>query len=220
MITCDEFQLESKGVNAYTMTCCARFIFTTNNENCLRVNPDSRRYVVVEASSELKGNTEYFRALSRIIDDHASCYAFFRYLLARDISAIDWINHRPVTECLLQAIAMNMPYEHQFFKDLVLRLYRAENLRTRLDAPVLKRTSEELFDAFSAWLLENNVRYETTRVRFGMRVGNLVRNEAKKKGFTGLSKTRWAHGTMYWLNVRRLVDELRQQQWLTPDDEP
>ena len=42
---------------------------TTNNENCLRVNPDSRRYVVIEASSALRGDTAYFRELSRLIDD-------------------------------------------------------------------------------------------------------------------------------------------------------
>jgi predicted P-loop ATPase len=60
MITCDEFQSEGKGTNAYTMSCFARFMFTTNNDNCLRVNPDSRRFFVVEVSSELKGDTDYF----------------------------------------------------------------------------------------------------------------------------------------------------------------
>ena len=55
MITCDEFQSEGKGTNSYTMSCYARFLFTTNNENSLKVQPDSRRYVVIEVSSTLKG---------------------------------------------------------------------------------------------------------------------------------------------------------------------
>lgn len=52
MITCEEFILEGKGTNSYPINCFARFIFTTNNENCVKVNPDSRRFVVIEVSSE------------------------------------------------------------------------------------------------------------------------------------------------------------------------
>jgi hypothetical protein len=218
MITCDEFQLENKGVNAYTLSCCARFIFTTNNDNCLRVNPDSRRYVVVEVSSALKGNTEYFRELSRVIEDPMSRRAFYEFLMARDVSTVDWINHRPVTEYLLQAIAMNLPYEHQFLKDLVLRTYREENAR-RIDSHLVKRTSDELYDEFTAWLALNRVRYETSRVRFGMKVSHLVRNDAKMIGFVGLTKTRRGHGTMYMLDVRKLIAEMREERWLTAEED-
>jgi hypothetical protein len=218
MITCDEFQLENKGVNAYTLSCCARFIFTTNNDNCLRVNPDSRRYVVVEVSSALKGNTGYFRELSRVIDDAASRRAFYEFLMARDISAVDWINPRPVTEYLLDAIAMNLPYEHQFIKDLVLRAYHEEHGR-RIDPRIVKRrTSDELYDEFTTWLASNHVRYETSRVRFGMKVSHLVRNEAKMTGFVGLTKSRRGHGTMYMLDVCKLVAEMRHGRWLTADE--
>lgn len=36
MITCDEFVSEGKGTNAYSIACFARFVFTTNNSNCMR----------------------------------------------------------------------------------------------------------------------------------------------------------------------------------------
>ncbi|GAX85373.1 hypothetical protein CEUSTIGMA_g12790.t1, partial [Chlamydomonas eustigma] len=36
MITCDEFICEGKGTNSYPVSCCARFIFTTNLHNIMR----------------------------------------------------------------------------------------------------------------------------------------------------------------------------------------
>jgi hypothetical protein len=97
MITSETFVSEAKGVNAYTVNCYARFIFTTNNENCLRVNPDSRRYVVFEVSAALKGDTAYFKRLSAFIADEHARYEFYTFLLARNIADRDWINDRPIT---------------------------------------------------------------------------------------------------------------------------
>ena len=218
MVTCDEFQLEQKNVNAYTMSCCARFVFTTNNENCLRVNPDSRRYVVVEVSSALRGRTDYFRELSRAIDDPDTRLAFYRLLMARDIAAVDWINDRPVTDYLLQAIAMNLPYEHQFFKEVVLRA-ASDSGPGGLFGPASKFAVDTLYDDFIAWLASNRVKYETSRVRFGMRLSNLVRSEARSAGFAGLSKSRRGHGTVYLFNVQTLLRELREKRWLAPDED-
>jgi Family of unknown function (DUF5906) len=218
MITCDEFQSEGKGTNSYTMSCYARFIFTTNNENCLRVNPGSRRYVVIEVSSTLRGGTDYARQLSALIDDTASRYAFYRYLMERDISGVDWINDRPVTDRWSNAIAMNLPYEHQFLKHEALRVYAEEGLRGRVDSPVTKMPVDAMYDAFNAWLQDNRIRYETTRIKFGLKMTKLVRNEERRTGFSGFKKSRQMHGVVYWLDPRMLVSEMRQQRWLTEDE--
>ena len=74
MITCDEFVSEGKGTNSYAIACFARFLFTTNNDNALKLTPDGRRYYVKEVSSALKGDYEYFRKLSAHIDDPHSRY--------------------------------------------------------------------------------------------------------------------------------------------------
>lgn len=81
MITCDEFVSEGKNTNAYTIGCYSRFIFTTNNDNVLKVNPDSRRYFVIDVSSELKGNTEYFKGLSAHMENPHGRYEFYRRLM-------------------------------------------------------------------------------------------------------------------------------------------
>ena len=218
MITCDEFQSEGKGTNSYTMSCYARFIFTTNNENCLRVNPDSRRYVVLEVSSALKGNAPYFNELTAVIEDTEGRYAFYRYLMARDLSRVDWINDRPVSEYATQMVGMNLAYEHQFFKHVVMSAYHKNGLRERVDSPVVKVMSDDLFEDFQTWLARDRVRYETTRTKFGIRITKLVRSDDKHTGFHGLKKSRRGQGVMYLMDVRRLVQELGEQRWLTSDE--
>jgi hypothetical protein len=214
MITCDEFQSEGKGTNSYTMNCYARFIFTTNNDNCLRVNPDSRRYAVIEASSALRGNTEYFRELSRVIDDAESTHAFYRFLMQRDVSNVDWVSTRPASTFAAQMVSMNLTYEHQFFKQLVLRWSAGAAI-----TDTSKRISlDAMYTAFNTWLVANRVRYETTHLRFGMRMSKLVWSEEKSTGFRHLSKTRCNAGVVYHIEVRGLEQELRAKGWISEDD--
>ena len=217
MITCDEFQSEGKGTNAYTMNCFARFLFTTNNDNCLKVNPDSRRYVVIEVSSALKGQTEYFKRLSDLIDDRESRYAFYRYLMSRDISKIDWINDRPVTEYYMQMVSLNLPYEHQYIKSLIIQ--SCQEAQGFIDGMVVKMKTEDMFKSFMEWKKENNVTsYETTTLKFGHKLTQLVRNEEKSTGFVGLTKKREGKGVYYKLDIAALAKELVESRWATPEE--
>eukprot|EP00798_Chlamydomonas_sp_ICE-L_P004489 gene4489-biopygen22200 len=153
MITCDQFKCESKGVNAYTMQCFSRFIFTTNNDNCLRVNPDNRRYVIIETSSVLKGNTKYFNHLSGLIDDAESRVAFYKFLMARDIKGVEWIRSRPATTYMSQMVSMNLPYEHQFILHMIQGLSVEHNnvVDSIIDySPSVIIKAETLFDQFSS----------------------------------------------------------------------
>eukprot|EP00798_Chlamydomonas_sp_ICE-L_P002908 gene2908-biopygen8742 len=126
MITCDQFECESKGVNAYTMQCFSRFIFTTNNDNCLRVNPDNRR------------------VQSRV----------YKFLMARDIKGVEWIRSRPATTYMSQMVSMNLPYEHQFILHMIQGLSVEHNnvVDSIIDySPSVSIKAETLFDQFNDW---------------------------------------------------------------------
>jgi hypothetical protein len=51
-----------------------------------------RLYISPEVSSELKYNTVYFKTLTDHIENVGGRVAFYRYLMARDISGFDWEN--------------------------------------------------------------------------------------------------------------------------------
>jgi putative DNA primase/helicase len=90
MITSQTFVWEAKGVDGVQMNCFDRIIFTTNNDNVVKVGSDSRRFVIIDVSSELKGNSEYFTELSRHINSPSGRFAFYKYLMGLDISKVSF----------------------------------------------------------------------------------------------------------------------------------
>eukprot|EP00798_Chlamydomonas_sp_ICE-L_P002677 gene2677-biopygen8697 len=216
MITCDQFECESKGVNAYTMQCFSRFIFTTNNDNCLRVNPDNRRYVIIETSSVLKGNTEYFNHLSGLIDDAESRVAFYKFLMARDIKGVEWIRSRPATTYMSQMVSMNLPYEHQFILHMIQGLSVEHNnvVDSIIDySPSVSIKAETLFDQFNDWLstIRASDKHETNLIKFGLKVSKLVRDDTKNLGLRGISKNRTNTGAVYYFCIKDVLDAMSEK---------
>eukprot|EP00798_Chlamydomonas_sp_ICE-L_P017779 gene17779-biopygen26742 len=220
MITCDQFECESKGVNAYTMQCFSRFIFTTNNDNCLRVNPDNRRYVIIETSSLLKGNTAYFNHLSDLIDDAESRVAFYKFLMARDIKDFEWIRSRPTTDYMAQMVTMNLPYEYQFLSQLMQEMSVEHHVLDRIDSsPSVSLKLDTLFDKFNDWLaaIRASQKHETTLVKFGLKLSKLVRDETKNLGLRGVSKQRCNKGVVYSFCITDVINDMRDKMWLVLD---
>eukprot|EP00798_Chlamydomonas_sp_ICE-L_P025142 gene25142-biopygen19610 len=218
MITCDQFECESKGVNAYTMQCFSRFIFTTNNDNCLRVNPDNRRYVIIETSSVMKGNTEYFNHLSGLIDDAESRVAFYKFLMARDIKGVEWIRSRPATTYMSQMVSMNLPYEHQFILHMIQGLSVEHNnvVNCIIDySPYVSIKAETLFDQLNDWLstIRASDKHETNLIKFGLKVSKLVRDDTKNLGLRGISKNRTNTGAVYYFCIEDVLDAMREKMW-------
>lgn len=217
MITSDTFVCNAKSQNSYSIECFARFIFTTNNDNCLKVDSGSRRYQVIQVSSELKGNTEYFKALSAAMEDPHNRYDFYRYLMARDISRRDWINDRPLTESFAEMVSLNLPYEFHFIKDLIL----AHDSTAK---PMLTLTSEELFHRFNEWLQaaitseQARARHNTSSIKFGVTLTKLVASDTNRAGFRSVSKTRKRVGIVYTFDVRGMRQEMLDKHWVFPDD--
>jgi hypothetical protein len=216
MITCDEFISEGKGTNSYPFACFARFIFTTNNDNCLKVNPDSRRYFIKEVASVLKGNTEYFKRLSSHIDDEHGRYEFYRFLMARDISSTDWFNDRPVTDYMLTMIDLNLPLEYQFLKETVASAF------SRGD-PVIHVQLVKLFRHFITWAARRQISASKLEgmndKKFGVRMSKLVFTDAMNtQGFKGVTKARSGQGIVYSFDVPLVADELVRKRWAAPDE--
>ena len=236
MITCDEFVSEGKGTNSYAIACFARFVFTTNNDNCLKVSPDSRRFFVKEVSSALKGNFEYFKRLSAFIDDEHGRYEFYRMLMERDISNIDWINNRPVTDYMLTMIDLNLPLEHQFVKDMVLRAFHSPAVQpvhaAGSDAAAAGQPSrrvkvvqmEALFNKFMDWATQRLGAASPSLAgmndkKFGLRMSKLVWTaDANTTGFSGIVKERKGAGMVYQFDIDKLAQEMVEKRWAAPDD--
>ena len=212
MITSERFVWEAKGRDGMQMRAYDRFIFTTNNSNCLKINPDSRRYVVFEVSSELKGNTAYFTELSRFIASEQARFEFFTFLMQRDISRVDWINSRPLTQYYNRMVEINIPREYEFLRDIViLPAYM-------LAIPVVERCSSELFQEFKQWLDSSSSKtYATTSTKFGSRLSDLV---SGSDVLPGVSKPRRRAFRAYAFDVDVVVDAMVIRKWVSSEDLP
>lgn len=214
MITCDQFVCEGKGTNAYDIECYARFIFTTNNDNCLKVNPDSRRYLVIDVSSEFRGNTDYFKRLSAVINDEHTRYEFHRLLMERDIRHVDWINDRPVSSGHLEMASMNLACEEKFIKSYVMRIAKEDTF-------IAEYTVENVYNAFRSWIQTNNMEdmlHGLTPLKFANKLSKYAWNAKTHTGFKGLLKERKTDGVRYVFDVVQIAHEMRAKRWLTEDD--
>lgn len=216
MITCDSFECEGKGTNPVTMPCYARFIYTTNNDNCLKVESGSRRFVIIEASSERKGQTEYWNRLSAHINDEHGRYEFYLYLLQRNL--INWdANVLPVTNYQKEMIVMNLSLEHKFVKHLVLRQHHKSK------GPLVKISPQDCYTDFLNWMLEINVRekYDKSLLKFGHEISKLVWSpERSHSGFKSFTKERSRNGIVYTIDIANFINEMSAKKWLLDDDCP
>ena len=214
MITSDTFVCNSKNIHSYSIECYARFIFTTNNDNCMKMESGSRRFWVIDASSELKGNTEYFKDISSVIADPHSRFELYQNLLSRDISNRDWINDRPLTESFSDMVSQNLAYEHHFVKELVLSSPPETVINIQLD---------ELFGRFKEWLDVNastslRDRYNMTTIKFGQKMTKLVAAPTNTAGFKGVLKKRTRDGVRYIIDVDIVRSEMVSKHWISLED--
>ena len=247
MITNDDFISEGKNTNSYPMACFARFCFTTNNFNSVRVTADGRRFVVVEVSSALKGNTAYFKKLSGLIDDPRARHAYYLSLMSRDISGVDWVNDRPLTEYYTTMVQQSISPEYRYLRTVLVDAHLAGTRALRQGAAVL-------FEGFKKWLVASSstdrASYEISLEKFGQRLSELLVKavpraspedsapsessvdvaddagfseaapSARVNALRGISKQRTNKGFVYAFDMPVVVREMLRVRWITLDDLP
>jgi hypothetical protein len=212
IITSSTFVSNAKYLNAYTMSCYARMMFTTNNDNCLKLESGDRRFLVIDVSSELKGDGDYFKRLSACIEDEHVRFEFYRFLMSRDLTGRRWDRDRPIRGAYTDMMAVNLEYEYQFIRDLVLRH----------QGTVLERQADRLYDDFRMWLIQKGPthgNHNTSAIKFGQKLSKLIAQGARATtGFTAITKRRAPAGNIYTIDVPAFRQEMLAKHWCTPDD--
>lgn len=217
MITSSTFVCNGKHRASYSMNCYARFLLTTNGLNCLKVESQSRRFWLFEVSSEKKGDSPYFHELSRHIADPHTRYEFFKCLMQRDLSQVDWNTYKPETPFHQAAIELNLDFEFMYLRDAVLLpAYRAIE-STRGATPGVRMGAADLFNSFREWLSRTGMKKhcEPTEARFGTKLRELMEGEAS---MPGVQKRRTKRGFQYEFDVDVVLAEMLARRWMRPED--
>lgn len=157
MITSLYVNYEQKGVDAIQLRNFNRFLFTSNNIMCVKVENGGRRFVIFECSNELYGNQEYFDKFTAYMSNVANQKAIMDFLRSVDLSTVRWIADRPESD-LYSAMQQQCAEPHvKFFESIYLRhqadehySYRAKELLEKFRC-FLKNKLKIKDEAISAW---------------------------------------------------------------------
>lgn len=127
----DYYQIEPKGRDSYPVRNFARVVASSNYNNALLIEENDRRIFFVRCGIDLdnKPDTEYYTDVNDVIKEPARLAAFWRYLVARDVSSYDPAKAPPMSREKREAqIAGMQPWERHFTAALETLRFAKRNL--------------------------------------------------------------------------------------------
>lgn len=106
-ITEPTLNYELKGHQPFTVNNFNRFIITTNSITTALLDKNDRRYVLIDCNNEKSNDRDYFTNLYNILEDDGAMIGLYNYLKQVDITNVNWINDRPITEFYLETKNFN-----------------------------------------------------------------------------------------------------------------
>jgi len=169
LITDTSLTINSKGKDQFEINSYHRFIITTNKEDPIATSQDDRRNLIIRSSDELIGNKEYFVKLNLLLDDLSvirSCYHYFK-----NIPDLDKFNSLPIPKTSYQnnLKLLNLTAPEQF---LIHFCSDKEG--------IVEVENKEFFNQFLQFIDSNNIEYNTTSLKFGVKISNMKINGVDK----------------------------------------
>lgn len=144
-ITNPKMVVRGKGDKEYTDNNHIRLMLMTNNEKFLKVSTKDRRFVAFEASSDRLNDNVFFTEYYGLIAKKTNLKAIYDYLMSYDLSGLNWIKDRPVTNIMISNQMDCLPTEIKFIKYILLEASWSGDEYT-LDTHRLSTINKELFD--------------------------------------------------------------------------
>ena len=119
-ITADTNSIERKGIDPYKQTNHIAYIFLTNNDNPIKIEPGDRRFCGIECNNDICNNGTYFKALKTEMDSGKYDKAFYNFLLSIDSDNYDFTENRPITKFYEDIQELNKPIHISFLEDYII----------------------------------------------------------------------------------------------------
>lgn len=124
LITMSKVNIEKKGKDPIKLDNLTNIIMTTNHDVPVVLEETDRRFVLVMASSERRGDTAFWHRIHRgpnNIHHPTTLAAYHHYLLHKDISTFDLQRDRPITQLYKDVKQSFVPYHARFFQRFIER---------------------------------------------------------------------------------------------------
>lgn len=125
-ISAPTINVERKGFDVEVSNNYARFFFVSNEEHVLKLDPDDRRYLILQTSRDVVNDLDYFKKLSEWFD-HGGREIWMNYLLTwnPEDHGLTWekLQTAPKTDIKLRQIMHSLGPVDNFLRDLAIYGY-------------------------------------------------------------------------------------------------
>lgn len=186
LITDDMLTINSKGVGSYTIHSYHRFMYQSNNENCIKTTKGGRRLLIVRASDEKCGDKEYFGHIYDLLKDDNVIKTIYEWF--KNLEGLESFHKLPlpITEFQEGMNELSVSPIEYWLKEW------AETCDTD------KISTNDMSKLFVLWYEKTyNRSCKTSTVSFGVQLGNLIR----KNKWAGIEKKHSNKGYYYSVDV-------------------
>jgi uncharacterized protein YihD (DUF1040 family) len=165
IITQPTLTIEDKGKKRFEVNNLLHFMTTCNNENAFKITETSRRFMYLETSNELIGNTDYFTALFHYIEQPQNQRRFYDLMMNRPVKKQITVKDIPITDDMRKQFEFNRDPIEDYARDFTFKLTAMEN-----------------YDTYKSYLLANGLKFEKPKKAFEMAFAKYMeKNEIYKK---------------------------------------
>jgi hypothetical protein len=171
-----QMTISKKGTNQFSVNSYHHFIINTNKENPIATTKDDRRKSIIRSSDQFIGNREYFNQMYALLDDVELVRTCYDYFKEYDLSGYEY-KDIPRTEHQEDLISTTAPEQW-------LEVFTRENLNEEK----IEMLGGEVFSAFLGWCGSNNIKYDTTALKFAVNLKilnyqGLIRETYEERGY-------------------------------------
>ena len=180
----------------------AHYMFFTNNEFPIKVERGDRRLFVSEVNQPIPPK-DYFDRLVDVINKPQALRSLYDHLMSIDISGVDWIRDKPMTEYMNDLLESCTDREMTF---LVNKIKQAEAEAGLEEQKEVEISSKQLLGEFRDDCLQNGYEYKTSPIKCGIKL--------KKYMIDGFSVKKTKKGNVYIFDTKRCVDWMIKQGYI------
>ena len=153
---------------------------------------------------------EYFDAVGQAINDSQALRQLYDYLIEMDISEVDWIKDKPMTEYMSDILDVCTDREMSFLTEKLKNAYVEQGADQ-----IFQISSKDLLREFQDDNLSNGLEYKTNAIKFGIKIKNYR--------IGGWSSKKTKKGNVYLFELGTCISWLIKEKyiptnWLGLDD--
>lgn len=158
LITEEDIKISRKNIDVVSQPNHIHLLFFSNKEFPLEIDENDRRFNTIDSKVE-PPSKEIMDKLRSVLKDPSVQKMFYNEMIKIDVSKVDWIKDRPVSQLTKDIQVLSRPRELNFMIGYILE---------RSDKIEHKISSKDLFNEFMTCMRNGDSNYCSNNIKFGI----------------------------------------------------